>query len=812
MKKPFSCLVVSLLLTGCGGAPRTTPAPKVALEPARDVALESLLTKSRAELATQAVELEKQIQKQDQLRLAGHLPFTFLPKVRLPLAAPIWRVAEYSSQRGFSVPPYLAADAHDTPLALHLARHGDIDAATRLAEPADRDAVHKLKLDRNYPLEWTRLVGLLLQRAQFLLATDNLEGAKELLALHEQLRSILPDATQRSPLGRALLPRGLETLQHAAQAWRKQGRAQFAEQIETFLTKCGVAPAWQWSLPTDRAGVNRQLGLAGAGRGVNAPTPLRALDLLALPVPHDHLDACWVFFDERDQTEAVLLAYRKTQVDYEQASQWVPRLETLQQGKPAVAATLTPGNPYVGGIIEVRFEGAKPAPLARDFGPISLDRTFEHNRRLVAWKQRGASIVVKDAKTLQALSQPLPAVPLDAALDRDSEHDLLVEVRFAYAPDAKFTLPSLAAPLWGRYGRAQVQAGKNVSLTWGDGPTRFTLTLPNDNTQPIVVAATDSSGIAVAPRLQMAKARDLADRQTRLANNQSLARLPRGLETLTLGMKRSDVERLLPGGASALRRDIAGGLMAAYPGQPKSAAEAVLRAIVARFDGAGQLTELRVRYADHPNNKPGTLRKKLDALVAAHGAGETTPLDPMLSKDLPARKGAAELSHVWHDDLTLLTCSVAAGSLEISLRNCPPAHANGEPLAALTYLPRGPDDVAVGTPRSALLAQGASSFEGALLLKTKAGSPFDSVLVWCENDKAARIVARYHQSAAPDPAKHLQETWGRDLRTLGWPWRQDLADRVPQSWTTHDEATRYRLFWQEDNQGTHLLAEWRELK
>lgn len=820
MKKPIFCLAAALCLPGCGGdsapngaaAPQVAPAPaQGSLEPASHIALAALLKKPRAELASEAAELEKKIQRQDELRLAGQLKFALLPQARVPLAQPVWREAQYSAERGFSVPPYLTADAKDTPLARHLARHGDLEAATLLAQPGDAAGLSPSKLDRNYPLEWTRLVGLLLHHAQFTLATDNLEGAKELLALHQQLRALLPEAAQKSALGQALLPRGLDTLQQAAQAWRKQGRADHAEKAEQFLAKLGAAPGWRWPLPTDRAELAKHLGLSGAGRGVAAAAPLRVLDLSGLPLAHDHLDASWTFFDGQNARE-VLFAYRSTLADYEQPTQWVPYYDHLRQTKPALTATLTPGNPYVGGVVQVRFGDAKPAPLPRDIGSLSLDRTFEHNRRAFAWRQSGPSIAVKDVKSLGALPKLAPQSPKDAVLERDASHDLLNVLRLTYPPDPKQALANIAAPLWQRQGPAQVQVDRHVTLVWNDGATRFTLTLPNDKERPLVLEATDSSGLDAAKRLAAARARDKADRQMRLANNQPLSRLPRTLETLTLGMQRADVERILPGGKNALRRDIPNGLMASYAGQPTGPGDAVLRTLFARFDDAGQLAEVRVRYADHPSNRPGTLRKRLDALLAAHGPGEASPLNAAVAIDLPARKGNVGGTHVWRDDVTRLTCTLEAGSLEMALRQCPAAHPDGAPLPDFTYLSRGAEEIVLGMPRSEVVARGATPHEGALLLKPKADSPFDSVLVWFENELVSRVVASYRETGGQSAAKQLPVNWGRELRTVGWPWRQDYADNQPQSWTTSDDRTRYRLFWQEDNLGTHVLAEWRAVK
>src|SRR5262249_34013135 len=154
-----------------------------------------------------------------------------------------------------------------------------------------------------------------------------------------------------------------------------------------------------------------------------------------------------------------------------------------------------------------------------------------------------------------------------------------------------------------------------------------------------------------------------------------IARLPRSLEALTLGMARADVERMLPGGADLVRRDIDQGLLAVYPGQPRVVTDIVIRGIVARFDSSNLLTELRIRYADYPG-KSGGLKKKVDKSQASHGQGAALALTAGLDAELPVRKGASSSTQLWHDDVTLLTCTAAAGSLEVAVRNCPPAHAD----------------------------------------------------------------------------------------------------------------------------------------
>jgi hypothetical protein len=57
-------------------------------------------------------------------------------------------------------------------------------------------------------------------------------------------------------------------------------------------------------------------------------------------------------------------------------------------------------------------------------------------------------------------------------------------------------------------------------------------------------------------------------------------------------------------------------------------------------------------------------------------------------------------------------------------------------------------------------------------------------------------------------ARHLSRYQRRESKVDDQP---ELGEVAP-SWTTCNARTRFHLFWQEDGQGTHLLAEWRELK
>jgi len=57
------------------------------------------------------------------------------------------------------------------------------------------------------------------------------------------------------------------------------------------------------------------------------------------------------------------------------------------------------------------------------------------------------------------------------------------------------------------------------------------------------------------------------------------------------------------------------------------------------------------------------------------------------------------------------------------------------------------------------------------------------------------------------------QVWGRELRNLGWPRRQDLTDeQVLQSLGFDDDRTRIRIFWQEADDGPgRVFMEWKAL-
>jgi hypothetical protein len=232
----WTILVCSfVVLAGCGQWFRhdVPDDPNNRLPGSSDFSLSDLLGKSRAELANRSKAFEERIDKQLEGFHQGQLEFALLPDARVSRDAPVFREVEFNQRLGFSLPPY--GRDPDNGLALHLAQFGDLDAARRLTIDADTLAdITRCELDRNYPVEWTRLVGLMQTEARIRLASNDSGAAADLAEIHRQLRELFDEKTTKSPLGAVLLGAGKKSLEEAAVAWRagkNEGRAQEAEQM-----------------------------------------------------------------------------------------------------------------------------------------------------------------------------------------------------------------------------------------------------------------------------------------------------------------------------------------------------------------------------------------------------------------------------------------------------------------------------------------------------------------------------------------------------------------------------------------------------
>ncbi len=858
-------------LTGCGtnkmpvieSLPEEAPPP---LGKPVQVSLADLLDKPRAELAEMADDWTSRLQIQERARREGTLPFALLPQLRFPLVAPVWREARFSPQAGFSLPPYLAEGSTDNELALHLARYGDVEAARRLADPADAGTLQRIeacRCERNYPVEWTRLAGLMLHAAQVRLATGDVEGRTELMSLHRQLAAVLDAKAAGGPLGAVLLPRGHRTLTLAAAAWREAQKNDVAEQAEADLAAWGEWPAPALAIPVgaSRTEVAHLLRSRGQGRIVPALSTTRALDVFALPVPAEGAQAVIACFDSAQRLTEVLVTYQPRTVEhYPGPAQLGQVLEDF--GKKAVDApsvggvtcrsyplgdltcdvALVPRGSIIGGYVRCRgrlsarsaSEGQRSLP--RDFGAVHLNRSYQQNRLWLAPEQSGDLIRTERAAALSQVNNLLaPLRPAQATLWREAGHEVLARLTLRYAVDDPAPpLYQIALPLWaiwgpGRWEGVNDTEGGHLALIWEDKTTRCALRLPHIG-QAVILEVEDRQGPeALAQRDVAAAAFDRAERQARLAAGKPLTRIPRhlGLSWATphprvqLGMSRDQVQEVLPRGQAVRKLDLPNGLNVVFTGNPSKSAVHAVRQLFVRFDDSGRVVEVRARYADGPaaTSVGQWTRDLISGWQQSSGAPSEVPAPWAKGwADQPARKPLPSL-HVWRDDRTVLTCQRDFGGTEVTLLDCPPAQELGVRLPPLEFLPRGADGCVLGLTRDQLLqkwgiTEPVTVADGALVLPAPQGSLYDTLLVWFDKDRVVRIVARHAASGPRSPqqlGQLVKEAWGRDLNSLGWPRRQEITDDQLQGLGWNDDRTRLRIFWQESDHGPpRLFTEWKE--
>ncbi|HEX5269708.1 MAG TPA: hypothetical protein VFW33_04430, partial [Gemmataceae bacterium] len=852
-------VLLPALACGCGQvADETPPAPPPAEEapPERlgdkiDVSAADLLGRPRAELAALADEWAERARLQEQARREGRVEAALLPEVRFPLVVPVLREAHYSAEAGLSLPPYVAGGTPDSDLALHLARYGDDEAARKLLDPADAEArrrVEAARCGRSYPVEWARLMGLMLHVARQRLALGESDAATELVVLHRQLKQALDPKAAAGPLGTALLAPGRPALTRAVAAWRaSKHTALLADDVEAALRDWGEVPppAPAVAPGAARADVARLLRSPGQGHVVPALTTNRALDLLDLPLPPEGAQAVLALFDSADRLREILVTYRTG------VAALYPRprdlADLLEQGAGAgadgkgpglltrtyslggfacEAAVVSRGNP-VGAFARLMAGPSESGALPRDFGAVHLDRGYEQNRARLAPEEGGPAAHTERAAALAQLKLPLRRVkPVEAGVARAGDQDATARVWIRCAPDAGAPLHETALALWAAGGPAKVggqedENGGALVLSWDDGRTRVTLHWPFATGEPLTLEAADVGGADPARRAADAAACDRRERQARLAAGTPPTRLARSLDYdgVRLGAGRAQALAALPRGENYVRQTVADGVLVTLAGEAPKGAPHVARQSFVRFDAAGKVTELRTRYGE--GSAGGSwIAGVVNGLKRRNGAPAESPGTwAAVWADLPSRKPAAT-AYRWQDDLTVLTCQRDAWGVEVTLRDA----SGDDPAAAPAppeLLPRGPaGELALGAGRDEVTRAAGGKpqvlADGALLLAPRNPGPYDALLVYLDGDRVSRIVARHTQAAPPRArseqlTKLLTEAWGRDARALGWPARQDFTEgQGLQGLGWHDGHTRVRLFWQEAESGPpRLYAEWK---
>jgi hypothetical protein len=854
IKLIFIIPILGLGLGGCSSSapPAETPASRSPLttptdqEEADDLRRE--LTRPRQELAEQCQLWEEKVRQQQLLCRQGQTPLLLGPAGGIPLALPVWQQAHFSSYWGFSVPPYLGKEP-DSGLALHLARLGDSQAAERLLEPGDRQSqeeVARLRGAKNYPLEWTRLAALRLTAAECRLARGDKEAVAELARWHQQIRQALEAPAQQGPLGAALLARGRTALQQAAARWRAQGQSQEAAAAEAALASWGEVPPPQPVLRPglSRAAVERLLRHTGQGRALCAPQTLRALDLLALGLPAESLEAVVLCFDAQEQVEEILLCYAPgAERFYPQPQHLAWLLENQESGQESslpwpqrsyswseleCLVDLTPGHSRTAGLVRLhsrkaRTDARQSLWLSRDLGIAHLDLSFSAQRWRRAPQQPGPAVHLRGDLATLGLRSPWPVDELaEVTLQRAAPADVLAQVRLRYRPEEKRRpLAELALPLWqwGGAARLQIHPGEagSLELLWEDRRTRYVLHLPAAPQEvPEGIVEDVHSDKELVQRQAEVLAQEQRARQERLRQQRPWNYLPRTWEQLTLGQSRAQVQERLSGRlARSQWRECAHGLMLALPPTP-AAQEPNACELVLLFDAQDRLTAVRAFYPRQKGRPFSPERFFLSSWEKRYGLPEKE-MDrlPFSEANIPVEEKGS-----WWDDSSWLSYWQHPLGMTVLLTDRP---SEGQPpaLPAICYLPRGPEGLELGMTRQEVLKAGkVLSADGPLILAPSADRPYDLLVCWLEADGAGvarlrRLLARHREAPPPDasPAQlgeRVADAWRQVAPLLGWPRRQTTRDGALQSWSTADDSCLVRIFWQRTpEEGPRLYTEWR---
>jgi hypothetical protein len=867
MKPSVALLAVccAIAVAGCGSSDNTAVQEKTVREPLRlgekiDVSLQELLTKPRKELAGLADDLHTKIEFQDRALREGRLQFYLLPKLRFPLVIPIWREAKYSDALHFSLPVYAAENAKDSSLAFHLARYGDSEAANGLVETSDAPALQKILADasdRCYPAEWTRLVALLFQTAEIRLAAGEVEGATELVFLHQQLRPILDAKAAKTALGAALLSRGFEVLALASSAWRADKQTEIADQIDAALKEWGDRPTATpvASLGRPRPEIGRILKDGGHGRAAIISPPTRALDLFELAFPLEGSEAYVAFFDESEHLAEAWLTYGESaRARFREPADLAYRLNAERSaGSPNSPDFTLPGAVYTSGGVE--YDIAYPPPgagvgaivriistskrsistaLSREFGTVNLDRSFEQNRLMLLPELRKDVLTLNQPQTLSRLISPMPVLkPDEVVIRKEAGHNLVAGLRIRYPVGSGGAPPlhQLLGELWKAAGppsarEAHQENGNYLAFGWHDPRTSYSVYLPFIGSEPLVFEGTD---VEASNRPSGHEARALAfdrkERSERIRAGKMLTRVPRALDQVELGMTRAQVEKVLPGGKNSLRQTIPDGLTVTLFGDPPDSEPFTLRQLFIRFDKSDRVAEIRCRY-DDGDDRAGNRDWAAEMLNGFRKqAGAPLPAPPpwlRISPGAQAKKPEAIFCS-WHDDASSLGYQRDSAGVEVCLRDCPPDHPDGLPLPPLEYLARGTENCHLRMTQSEMLREWKIEKpqvtpDGALVLRPPAMNAMDVILVWFDKGRAARIVARHRpdnvkRTSPAQWAEALTLTWRRDFPALGWPQSHDSTkNAVLQSLVWYDEETSVQMFWQEsDGDQVYLYTEWKDL-
>lgn len=851
-------LLTALVLAGCGARAPVPPAlvddTTVRLGSDGALNLEKLLTEDRATLAKLAEETAGHAR--DLRSTLGTKPkeLLLLPSYVISSGRGLLHQPRYSEKLGVSVPSYHKEGQPDPELALHLARHGDAEAARMLAPPGDVEFAKQIDAVRpttNYPAEWVQLVAQAQHLAELKVTAGMVDGATDLASLHRQLNAVLDDRAKAGPLGALLLPTGRRTLTDAAAAWRKPGhiKSALADDIDAVVKNWGHVPDPQPLLTpgAPREAVTRVLGNAGGARGIatQEDAVARAVDLLALPVVPEGVEGVVAFLDSKGQLGEFQVNYvaRINQRYPEPHTLALPLVERGATGPEALRAagltftvTLLPRSNALGAV--VRIADARAEPLAAtlpaqplEFAPLRLDRSFETNRLLLdrqkPFEARGR-LAVERADTIKSLQQPVrEPLPGEVILEREKEYDLVRALQFRWKPGqivAVEAASKLAGPLWAAYGPAKFEQSDSdadaLYLRWEQAGVVYALRLPTLDTESptFAVTRTDHSPATLTARDAAARKLDQQDRAARLAERKPVERLERWLQVagLKLGLSKEDALKLLPKTDAWRQVKTPDSVVLYHSAPPPAKVTFWPRMLVVRFDSKDRVTEVRGLYTEGPA-RPDARTPGLFETFQAHN-GEPAKVAATwggLWANLPPLGGAAQAFR-WQDDVTSLRFQRDAFAAELTLTDRPADAPEGGTLAPLVTVGQGVPGCTLGASKADVLKQWPNppaTPDGGLALNQPAESKFDAVIVYFTDDKVSRVLARLAEKPSGGLAgvEAILGKFYSENPTLGLVRRRqtERAGDTLAGWGWHDDAVRVWAFGEETREGPRVFVEWR---
>jgi hypothetical protein len=865
-------VLTALAFAGCGGRTPVQNAPvddtTVRLGTDCPLNLKQLLKEDRAKLAKKVEETAQRLRELRNMNSSNPSSVVLLPRfVTSPGRAPLYQ-AKFSQKLGFSVPAYYKEGQADPELALHLARHGDLEAAKKLGPKGDAEFDRQLaavRTEKNYPIEWTLLVAVAQQLAEVEVTVGNVDGATELASLHRQLTEVLDAKAKSGPLGALLLPTGYRALTAAAAEWRSPAhlKSVLADDIAAVLKVWGQVPAAQpFLVPgAPKEVVARVLGGAGGSKAIAVTREervVRALDLLTLPVVNDGVDGLVAFLDSKGQLAELQLSYigrisdrypdprdlalglgeRGIAGTEPQGKEALPR-SVLKNGGLAYDCTLSPRSSSLGGLVRVREAKAEPLgaslpaqPLA--LAPLRLDRSFDTNRLLLDRQKpvdAKGRLTIERPETIKNIQQPVrDPLPAEVVLEREKDHDLVQALHFRWKAKQNVTLEAaskLAVPLWVAFGPAQLESAEvdggtgALVLRWEQNGVAYTLRLPYGDTesQDLSLGEVGHSADALTAREKTAQALDRKDREERFTAGKPLERLERGLQVpgLKLGLSREEAVKLLPRTDAWRQVNAQDSVLLFHLTQPSAQATSWPREIIVRFDSKDRVAELRVLYTEGPARGDARNPGLFEALKKSNGEPEKVPAAwAGLWTDLPA-VGVPAQAYRWHDDVTSLQFQRDSFTTELTLKDCPPDAPYGVKLAPLNTIGGGPTGLSLGTSKADVLKKWSSApatSDGGLALSQPSESKFDVLLVYFSGDKVSRILGRLRDkpSSESNAVDQMLNKFYASQPSLGLLRRRQVeaTGQLLGGWGWHDDSVRVWGFGQGGGaDGTVGFVEWR---